>query len=100
MSLVSTLPPATAWRAPAPRAVRDVVDTERAAAELVASEARLRESEDHFRHTVELNPQVPWTCDPAGNITSYSNRWPGHPSSHPQPLLFCNDGSLTPQPTQ
>ncbi|MGU3537958.1 PAS domain-containing protein [Methylobacterium sp. A54F] len=41
----------------------------------IVSEARLRESEDHFRHTVELNPQVPWTCDPAGNITSYSNRW-------------------------
>ncbi len=39
------------------------------------NEAKLRESEDHFRHTVELNPQVPWTCDPAGNITSYSNRW-------------------------
>jgi PAS domain S-box-containing protein len=41
----------------------------------VLGEMRLRESEDHFRHTVELNPQVPWTCDPAGNITSYSNRW-------------------------
>ena len=41
----------------------------------VLGEAALRESEDHFRHTVELNPQVPWTCDPAGNITSYSNRW-------------------------
>ena len=43
--------------------------------ERVLGEARLRESEDHFRHTVELNPQVPWTCDPDGNITSYSNRW-------------------------
>jgi PAS domain S-box-containing protein len=41
----------------------------------VLGEARLRESEDHFRNTVELNPQVPWTCDPQGNITSYSNRW-------------------------
>ncbi|WP_245930744.1 PAS domain-containing protein [Methylobacterium radiodurans] len=41
----------------------------------VLGEARLRESEDHFRHTVELNPQVPWTCDPDGNVTSYSNRW-------------------------
>ena len=41
----------------------------------VLGEAALRESEDHFRHTVELNPQVPWTCDPQGNITSYSNRW-------------------------
>ncbi|MFH6781342.1 MULTISPECIES: PAS domain-containing protein [Methylobacterium] len=41
----------------------------------VLGEAALRESEDHFRHTVELNPQVPWTCDPDGNVTSYSNRW-------------------------
>ena len=41
----------------------------------VLGEAALRESEDHFRHTVELNPQVPWTCDPDGNITSYSHRW-------------------------
>ncbi|MGX7707189.1 PAS domain-containing protein [Methylobacterium sp. Gmos1] len=41
----------------------------------VLGEAALRESEDHFRHTVELNPQVPWTCDPDGNIISYSNRW-------------------------
>ena len=41
----------------------------------VLGERRLRESEDHYRHTVELNPQVPWTCDPHGNITSYSNRW-------------------------
>ena len=26
-------------------------------------------------------------------------RWPGHPSTHPHPLLFCGDGSLTPQRT-
>ena len=25
----------------------------------------------------------------------YSHRWPGHPSTHPHPLLFCGDGSLT-----
>ena len=28
----------------------------------------------------------------------YSHRWPGHPSTHPLPLLFCGDDSLTPQP--
>ena len=41
----------------------------------VLGDRALRESEEHFRQTVELNPQVPWTCDPDGNITSYSNRW-------------------------
>ena len=30
----------------------------------------------------------------------YSHRWPGHPSTHPHALLFCGDGSLTPQPNQ
>ena len=29
----------------------------------------------------------------------YSHRWPGHPSTHPHPLLFCGDGGLTPQRT-
>ncbi len=42
---------------------------------LETAEARLRESEDHLRHTVELNPAVPWTCDPDGNFTSFSKRW-------------------------
>ncbi|MCJ2083503.1 PAS domain-containing protein [Methylobacterium sp. J-090] len=41
----------------------------------VLGDRALRESEEHYRQTVELNPQVPWTCDPDGNITSYSNRW-------------------------
>jgi len=47
----------------------------RAGEDLRHTAIRLRESEDHYRHTVELNPQVPWTADPKGNITSYSNRW-------------------------
>ena len=29
----------------------------------------------------------------------YSHSWPGHPSTHPHPLLFCGKGSLTPQRT-
>ena len=28
----------------------------------------------------------------------YSHRWPGHPSTHPHPLLFCDDGSRTNEP--
>ena len=26
----------------------------------------------------------------------YSHRWPGHPSTHPHPLLFCGDGGGEP----
>jgi PAS domain S-box-containing protein len=35
----------------------------------------LRESEDHYRHTVELNPQVNWTCDPHGKVMTTNHRW-------------------------
>jgi PAS domain S-box-containing protein len=38
-------------------------------------EQALAESEDHYRHTVELNPQVPWTADPKGMILDVSHRW-------------------------
>jgi PAS domain S-box-containing protein len=38
-------------------------------------EEALAESEDHYRHTVELNPQVPWTASPDGMILDVSNRW-------------------------
>jgi diguanylate cyclase (GGDEF)-like protein/PAS domain S-box-containing protein len=37
--------------------------------------ARLRESEEHYRYTVELNPQIPWTADPQGNILDAGPRW-------------------------
>ena len=38
-------------------------------------EAALRQSEDHFRATTELAPQIPWTADPQGRITDFSDRW-------------------------
>ncbi len=44
--------------------------TERRAAEL-----RQAESEAHYRYTVELNPHIPWTADPEGNVDSVSSRW-------------------------
>jgi diguanylate cyclase (GGDEF)-like protein/PAS domain S-box-containing protein len=37
--------------------------------------ARLRESEEHFRYAVELNPQIPWTADREGNILDAGPRW-------------------------
>ncbi|MBB3021074.1 diguanylate cyclase (GGDEF)-like protein/PAS domain S-box-containing protein [Microvirga lupini] len=39
------------------------------------SEAALRESEEHYRYSVELNPQIPWTADAKGNVISTSSRW-------------------------
>jgi PAS domain S-box-containing protein len=38
-------------------------------------EEALRESEDHYRHAVELNPQTPWVMDAQGNNISVSSRW-------------------------
>lgn len=35
----------------------------------------LRENEEHYRHTVELNPQIPWIADPRGRIVSVSTKW-------------------------
>ena len=55
--------------------LRDRTNAHRDREALKATEARLRESEDHLRHTVELNPQVTWTANPEGNIDSYSRRW-------------------------
>jgi len=38
-------------------------------------EAALRASEAHYRHMVELNPQVPWTASPDGAVLEVSERW-------------------------
>src|SRR5690606_34207359 len=35
----------------------------------------LRESEDHYKHAVELNPQLSWTAKPDGRVDSISGRW-------------------------
>jgi PAS domain S-box-containing protein len=39
------------------------------------TEKALAESEDHYRHAVELNPQIPWTAEPDGIILDTSQRW-------------------------
>jgi PAS domain S-box-containing protein len=51
------------------------VDRLRVAAESRRAEAALRESEDHHRASVELNPQIPWTADASGVVTGFSPRW-------------------------
>lgn len=35
----------------------------------------LRESEAHYRFTVEQSPQIPWTADPKGLVLGMSSRW-------------------------
>ncbi|WOK35687.1 putative bifunctional diguanylate cyclase/phosphodiesterase [Sphingomonas sp. C3-2] len=36
---------------------------------------QLRVERDHLRHTVELNPQLPWLADPAGNVIAFTERY-------------------------
>jgi diguanylate cyclase (GGDEF)-like protein/PAS domain S-box-containing protein len=35
----------------------------------------LRQSEEHHRFSVELNPQIPWIADPDGSISEAGPRW-------------------------
>ncbi|KTT03629.1 hypothetical protein SB14R_12505 [Pseudomonas oryzihabitans] len=56
-------------------AFRLVTETAALAIERHQADRQLRESEDHYRHLVELNPQYTWTCDPAGGDLVLSPRW-------------------------
>jgi len=49
-------------------AVVDISERKRA-------ERELRESEEHLRYLVELNPEVPWVMDSEGNNLDVSSRW-------------------------
>jgi PAS domain S-box-containing protein len=40
-----------------------------------SADAALRESEDHHRYAVELNPQIPWTADSEGLVIEASPQW-------------------------
>ena len=53
----------------------EVAERTWAAVERARAEARLRESEDHYRHSVELNPQTSWTAAPDGQLDHVSRRW-------------------------
>jgi len=39
------------------------------------TEAALRETEEHFRHMMELIPQIPWVIDAEGHALDVSQRW-------------------------
>lgn len=43
--------------------------------EFKRAEAALRESENHYRHMVQLSPHVPWVLDAKGEVTEASQRW-------------------------
>ena len=49
-------------------AVMDISGNKRA-------EAALRESEDHYRHMMQLSPHVPWVLDTRGEVVEASSRW-------------------------
>lgn len=35
----------------------------------------LQSSQEHYRHSVDLSPQIPWISDPTGALTELSPRW-------------------------
>jgi diguanylate cyclase (GGDEF)-like protein/PAS domain S-box-containing protein len=43
--------------------------------ELARTRAALKESQEHYRWSVELNPQVPWTATPEGEVTEIAPQW-------------------------
>jgi PAS domain S-box-containing protein len=63
------------WKRSEAAMTRDVAERSWAAVERAESEQRLLDSEDHYRHTVEFNPQVTWTALPDGELNRVSQRW-------------------------
>jgi PAS domain S-box-containing protein len=63
------------WKRSDAAMARDVAERSWAAVERAQAEQGLRESEDHYRHTVELNPQVTWTAKPDGQLDRVAPRW-------------------------
>jgi PAS domain S-box-containing protein len=68
-------PKPRAWKRSDAAIVRDVAERSWAAVERAQAEQSLRESEDHYRHAVELNPQVAWTSLPDGRLNRVARRW-------------------------
>ncbi|WP_379485833.1 putative bifunctional diguanylate cyclase/phosphodiesterase [Novosphingobium soli] len=47
----------------------------RSRSEMSALVAALQQSQEHYRFSVDLNPQIPWISDPDGHICELSPRW-------------------------
>jgi PAS domain S-box-containing protein len=64
-----------AWKRSDAAMARDLAERTWAAVERAQAEQSLRDSEDHYRHAVELNPQVTWTALPDGQLNRVAKRW-------------------------
>jgi diguanylate cyclase (GGDEF)-like protein/PAS domain S-box-containing protein len=51
------------------------------------AEAALQKSEENLRYTVELNPHIPWTAAPNGEMTFISPRWYELTGTRPGPRV-------------
>jgi PAS domain S-box-containing protein len=68
-------PKVRAWKRSDAAIARDVAERSWAAVEQARAEQSLVDSEDHYRHTVELNPQVTWTAHADGQLNRVAGRW-------------------------
>ncbi|XQU72040.1 EAL domain-containing protein [Cupriavidus sp. H18C1] len=57
--------------APMPVVIASIIDI----TDIRRAESALRESEAHYRHSVELNPQVQWAADAQGLVSEAGPRW-------------------------
>jgi PAS domain S-box-containing protein len=57
------------------RQVMTELELRRSLARQTELEQEARDREDHYRHVVELNPQVTWTADARGNLLDFGHRW-------------------------
>ncbi|HEY0412034.1 MAG TPA: HWE histidine kinase domain-containing protein [Allosphingosinicella sp.] len=68
-------PQPRAWSRAEAAIARDTAERTWSAVVRAQAEQSLRESEDHYRHAVELNPQVAWTSLPDGRLNRVASRW-------------------------
>lgn len=68
-------PQPRAWTRAEAAVARDTAERTWSAVVRAQAETSLRDSEDHYRHAVELNPQVAWTSLPDGVLNRVASRW-------------------------